>query len=125
MKDRLDSLKTKNKKSATLIAKQDTSFKSSTYSTPLINLLSIELTSDEINQFKEWFVKKNVYSTTDYTYIHLKHIKDPNLVVVSGDKERYVVILNKSDYWNKKQQTINDGIHDGIYKVTVDNTLVD
>ena len=126
MKDRLDSLKTKNKKSATLIAKQDTSFKSSTYSTPLINLLSIELTSDEINQFKEWFVKKNVYSTTDYTYIHLKRIiKDPNLVVVSGDKERYVVILNKSDYWNKMQQTINGGIHDGIYKVTVDNTLVD
>ena len=125
MKDRLDSLKTKNKKSATLIAKQDTSFKSSTYSTPLINLLSIELTSDEINQFKEWFVKKNVYSTTDYTCIHWKHIKDPNLVVVSGDKERYVVILNKSDYWNKKQQTTNDGIHDGIYKVTVDNTLDD
>ena len=28
------------------------SYKSSTYSTPLINLSSIELTSDEINQFK-------------------------------------------------------------------------
>ena len=50
--ERLDSFKTKNRKLATLIAKQDDSYKSSTYSTPLINLSSIELTSDEINQFK-------------------------------------------------------------------------
>ena len=48
-RERLDSFKTKNRKSATLIAKQGDSYKSSTYSTPLINLSSIELTSDEIN----------------------------------------------------------------------------
>ena len=47
---------------------------------------------------------KNVYATTDYTYKHLKRIiKDPNLVVVSGDKESCVVIMNKSDYQNKMQ----------------------
>ena len=51
-RERLESLKTKNRKLATLVAKQDDSYKSSTYSTPLINLSSIELTSDEINQFK-------------------------------------------------------------------------
>ena len=50
--ERLDSCKTKNRKLATLISKQGHSYKSSTYSTPLINLSSIELTSDEINQFK-------------------------------------------------------------------------
>ena len=33
--------------------------------------------------------------------------------------------MNKSDYQNKMQQMINDGIRDGIYKVTVDNTLGD
>ena len=43
--------------------------------------------------------------------------------MVSGDKESCVVIMNKSDYQNKMQQMINDGIRDGIYKVTVDNTF--
>ena len=45
--------------------------------------------------------------------------------MISGDKESCVVIMNKSDYQNKIQQMINDGICDGIYKVTVDNTLED
>ena len=40
-------------------------------------------------------------------------------------RESCVVIMNKSDHQNKMQQMINDGIHDGIYKVTVDNTLDD
>ena len=31
--------------------------------------------------------------------------------------------MNKSDYQHKMQQMINDGIRDGIYKVTVNNTL--
>ena len=140
----------------------------------MINLSSIELTSNKINQFKcglhysfvdtnknikkhlaayfgyladkitenldshkrEDFHKflrayvdiftKNVYATTDYTYKHLKRIiKDPNLVVVSGDKESCVVIMNKSDYQSKMQHMINDGIRDGIYEVTGDNTLDD
>ena len=69
---------------------------------------------------------KNVYATTDYTYKHLKRIiKDPNLVVVSGNKESCAVILNKSDYQNKMQQMINDRICDDMYKVTADNTLND
>ena len=45
--------------------------------------------------------------------------------MVSGDEESCVVIMNKNDYQNKMQQMINDGIRDGIYKVTVDNTLDD
>ena len=35
------------------------------------------------------------------------------------------VIINKSDYQNKMRQMMNDGIGDGIYKVTVENTLDD
>ena len=31
----------------------------------------------------------------------------------------------KSDNQNKMQHMINDGIRDGIYKVTIDNTLDD
>ena len=54
---------------------------------------------------------KNVYATTDYTYKHLKRIiKDPNLAVVSGDKESCPVIMSKSDYQNKMQQMMNDRI---------------
>ena len=49
---RLDSFKTKNRKLATVITKQSDSYKSSTYCTPLINLSSIELTSDKTNHFK-------------------------------------------------------------------------
>ena len=45
--------------------------------------------------------------------------------MVSGDKESCVVIMNKSDYQNKMQQMMNDGIGDGFYKVTVENTLDD
>ena len=47
---------------------------------------------------------KNVYATTDYTYKHLQRIfNDPNLVVVSGDKESCIVIMKKSDYQSKIQ----------------------
>ena len=46
---RLVSFKTKYRKLATLIVKQDASYKLSTFSTHLINLSSIELTSSEVN----------------------------------------------------------------------------
>ena len=49
---RLDSFKTKHRKLATLIVKQNASYKSSTYSTPLINLSSTECSPNEINSFK-------------------------------------------------------------------------
>ena len=62
-RERLDSFKTKNRKSATRIAKQGDSYKSSTFSTLLTNLSSIELPSNEINPFKFGlhysFVNKN------------------------------------------------------------------
>ena len=45
--------------------------------------------------------------------------------MVSGDKESCEVIINKNNYQNKMQEMINDGIRDGIYKVTEDNTLDD
>ena len=42
---------------------------------------------------------KSVYTTTDYTYKHLKIIiNDKNLVVVSGDNESCVVLIDKTDY---------------------------
>ena len=53
---------------------------------------------EEFHEFLRAYVDiftKNAHATTDYTNKHLKRIiKDPNLVVVSGDKESCVVIMN-------------------------------
>ena len=69
---------------------------------------------------------KGVYTTTDYTYKHLKKIiNDKNLVVVFGDKESCVVLIDKTDYQDKLQKMVEDGIKNGIYKVAEDNTLKD
>ena len=41
---------------------------------------------------------KNIYATCDNTYKNLKSIiNDPNIAVVSGDKESCSVIMNRSD----------------------------
>ena len=43
-----------------------------------------------------------MYTTTDYTYKHLKRtVNDENLVVVSGDKDSCVVLIGKTDYQDK------------------------
>ena len=58
---------------------------------------------------------KSVYTTTDYTYKHLKRIvNDKNLVVVSGDKESCVVLIDKADYQDKLQKMVDDDIKNGI-----------
>ena len=56
---------------------------------------------DEKENFHEFLraytdiFSKNVYNTKDYTYHNLKN---ENVVVVPGDNESSVVVLNKSDY---------------------------
>ena len=63
------------------------------------------LQSDQQESFHEFLrayvdiFTKSVYTTTDYTYKHLKIIiNDKNLVVVSGDNESCVVLIDKTDY---------------------------
>ena len=69
---------------------------------------------------------KRVYTTTGYAYKHLKRIvNDKNLVLVSGDKESCVVLINKTDYQDKLQKVVEDGIKNGIYQVAEDDTLKD
>ena len=45
--------------------------------------------------------------------------------MVSRDKEAFVVLIDKTDYQNKLQKMIDDGIKNGIYKVAEDNTIKD
>ena len=51
--------------------------------------------------------------------------KYENLVVLSADKESCTVILNKTDYVNKVNAIINEGVLKGKYEETADNTYKD
>ena len=69
---------------------------------------------------------KNTYSTRDSTYSNLKRlIKNEDIVIIPGDKDSCVVIMNKSDYVQKLQQMINDGIEKGVYAESENNTIVE
>ena len=69
---------------------------------------------------------KNIYAARDNTYKNLERIiNDPNIAVVSGDKESCVVIMNRSDYFKNLQHMINEGIQNGVYIVPKDRTLED
>ena len=66
------------------------------------------------------------YAAKDNTYNNLKTVmQDPNFLVVSGDKDLCLTMMNKSDYKNELHEMINDEIHRGIYKVTENKTLDD
>ncbi|XP_068697638.1 uncharacterized protein [Montipora foliosa] len=47
------------------------------------------------------------------------------MVVLSGDKDSSVVIMQRADYVNKLETMIEEGITNGKYMVTEDNTLKD
>ena len=69
---------------------------------------------------------QNIFSTSHYTYKVLhKLASDPDLVVLSGDKDSSVVIMQRADYVNKLETMIEEGITNGKYMVTEDNTLKD
>ena len=69
---------------------------------------------------------RNVMTTKDYTYHNLKElIKDENVVVVPGDKDSCVIVMNKSDYVQKLQDMIDEGINRGVYTQTTNNTPKD
>lgn len=67
---------------------------------------------------------KNVFPSKDFTYRNLKNIIEVNkLVIVSGDKDLCIVIMEKEDYYNKLQGMIDDRNSEGIYAKTITTTL--
>ena len=69
---------------------------------------------------------KNVLSTNDETYKKLKHlIRKSNIVILRGDKDSSMVIMNRSDYIEKLEGMIEEGAKKGTYKKTEDTTLQD
>ena len=62
----------------------------------------------------------------DNTYKSLSNlINNKNIVVLTADKETCTVILNRTDYQNKVNNMINEGIAEGKYIETADNTHKD
>ena len=59
----------------------------------------------------------------NYTYNNLKRIQ--SIVVITGDKDSAIIIMDKNDYVKKMQEMIDRGIQDGVYAKTEDKTLPD
>ena len=50
-------------------------------------------------------------------------IQSKDIVAVKGDKDSSVIIMKKSDYITKLDTMIDDGVMQGTYVETTDNTL--
>ena len=71
-------------------------------------------------------IAKNVYSDVDKTYkLFSNLVSNNNIDVLAADKETCTVILNRTDYQNNVNNMINEGIAEGKYIQTVDNTHKD
>ena len=84
---------------------------------------------ENFHHFLRTFTNKfvdNVKQSKNYTYHNLHPlINDQSTLVMSGDKDSCVVILNRDDYVAKFENMIQDGINNGTYKLTVDSTIKD
>ena len=68
----------------------------------------------------------NVLNSEDFTYKILKSlVQDENIVILQGYKDSSMVIIDKSDYTQKLEDMIEQGISKGTYERTDDNTLQD
>ena len=84
---------------------------------------------EEFHQFLRnmtYTLTNNVYHTKVNTYNKTKSLGDnKNIVILSGDKDNSIVIMNKKDYNKKVEERINEGIEQGKYEETEDNVLKD
>ena len=48
-----------------------------------------------------------------------------DIVILKGDKDSSIALMNRSDYIEKLEVIIDDGIKKGIHEVTTDSTLQD
>ena len=67
---------------------------------------------------------KKAFLMKDYTYLNLKNlIQEEDVVVMKGDKYSSVIILNKTDYIEKLENMVKEGIDKGTYTLAEDNTI--
>ena len=69
---------------------------------------------------------QNIFRTPDDTWKSLYKLShNTDIVVLQGDKDSSVVIMYKQQYIHKLESMIEDGVSDGKYQPTSDNTLQD
>ena len=71
-------------------------------------------------------LSQNIYFSKDNMFKSTKQLREnENIVLLSGDKDTRITIMNKTDYQNKVQKMINDGISEGKYVHTEDTIIKD
>ena len=91
------------------------------------------LDQNRIENFHEFMLlftdifTNNMFTTIkDSTYHNLKDIvRDKNVMLLYGDKDSGVVVMNRTDYSSNMQKMIDDGIKNKMYEETTDNSLKD
>ena len=69
-------------------------------------------------------MSQNVYHTKDNTFKETHKIRNNNnVVILPGDKDSSVIIMNRSDYTKKVESMLQQGISEGKYIKTEDNIL--
>ena len=83
-----------------------------------------DISTDEKENFHEFLrsatntFTQNVYRTKDSTYNLLKPLqRNKDIVLLSGDKDSSVVVLDKACYNEKINRLINDDISKGVYVI--------
>ena len=92
---------------------------------PFVNQSSKE-TRHEYLKSSTKVIANNVYQDSDNIFKSVNNLRNnSNIIILSADKEICKVILNRTDYIKKVNAMIDDGISQGKYVETVDNTHQD
>ena len=98
----------------------------------IAHLVQKDVSSKNMEYFHEYLRKmtnkftQNIYHTKDDTYRNLCHsIQKNDIVLLAGDKDSLVVVMNEKDYILKEDNMINEVIQQGKYEWTNDKTHED
>ena len=81
---------------------------------------------ENFHEFLTDIFSKNILNYKDLTYKNLKSlIQDENIVILKGNKDSSVVIMDRSDYIQKLEDILEERISKGTYEKTGDTTLRD
>ena len=88
-----------------------------------------DISSESLQNFHEYLRKmtnkftQNTCHAKDNTYHDLRHLRNhKDIVLLSGDKDSSVVVMNKVDYIKKAKGMIKEGIQQGEYEMTMNTT---
>ena len=94
----------------------------------LASIVDEKVPSDKKESFHEFLrsftnrCTNNVYQTKDKTFRKLHALRsNDNIVLLSGDKDSCVVILDKTDYIRKVSELIEKGVSEGVYQYATDD----